>query len=318
MVGHYDGMPLCRIPVRRSRSGAVSISRHELWRWRSKGRRRANVILSAIELGDRNGPPVLALHGADATREAWTRIATEGLPGRRWICPDARCHGDSPDGPMSFEQMAQDALETITQLGVERFDLIGHSMGAIIVPQLCALAPSRVRSAIMLDPPLKETPEELVKWFESMTADPAVSEEVVEEFPTVAESLSARLKVTAAVDTLPVEAMTHALAEESARLEQLENGRFTVRARANFEELFQTKSTLTFGEFQGDVLLAICTKGYLRGRFHAVSTEGLNVLELQLGDRLKTEKINSGHELLLEAFDETVSVIARFFDRQDG
>ncbi|MFC0534210.1 alpha/beta fold hydrolase [Phytohabitans kaempferiae] len=53
----------------------------------------SDAILSTTEYGNPTGTPVVALHGGRCTREYWLRTATEGIPRRRWICPDLRGHG---------------------------------------------------------------------------------------------------------------------------------------------------------------------------------------------------------------------------------
>lgn len=53
-------------------------------------------------------------------------------------------------GPYDVERVAEDALELATQLGRERFVLVGHDWGAISAYAACSLAPSRVAAAVTL------------------------------------------------------------------------------------------------------------------------------------------------------------------------
>lgn len=94
-----------------------------------------------------SGPPVVMQHGFGGDAESnWVATGfVEALvrAGRRVIALDARGHGqtDKPDDPALHGEdvMARDVTGLVDQLGVERYDLVGYSMGAII----CAVVGSR-------------------------------------------------------------------------------------------------------------------------------------------------------------------------------
>lgn len=65
---------------------------------------------------------------------------------------DVRNHGHSPHAAeMPFQAMAQDIIDTLDQIGVREFGVIGHSMGGKIAMQLTAVAPKRVQDLVVLD-----------------------------------------------------------------------------------------------------------------------------------------------------------------------
>ncbi|MBO0734609.1 MAG: alpha/beta fold hydrolase [Methylocapsa sp.] len=78
-----------------------------------------------------SGRPVLALHGYGASLFTWRHLPA-ALSERRVICVDLAGHGGSPpraDGRYSLAGHAAQIANFIGELGLEEFDLIGHSMG---------------------------------------------------------------------------------------------------------------------------------------------------------------------------------------------
>src|SRR4029434_10485649 len=80
------------------------------------------------------GPPVLAIQGVGVTGGGW-RPQVEGLAHQfRFITFDNRGIGKSSPGrdPLRIEQMAADALAIADAERIDRFHLLGHSMGGLI------------------------------------------------------------------------------------------------------------------------------------------------------------------------------------------
>ena len=79
------------------------------------------------------GAPVLLLHGGGQTRHAW-RATAEAIArtGHVAYAIDQRGHGDtawSPAGDYSLEAHRADVEAVVEQLGLDRFLLVGMSMG---------------------------------------------------------------------------------------------------------------------------------------------------------------------------------------------
>src|SRR4051794_39987487 len=92
--------------------------------------------LRTHERGDPNNPPVLCVHGVSANARSFDYLAA-GLAraGRRVVALDLRGRGWSDlTGPGSYgwASHARDVVDAAGALGLERFDLVGHSMGAYV------------------------------------------------------------------------------------------------------------------------------------------------------------------------------------------
>ena len=108
--------------------------------------------------GPADAPPLLMLHGFPQTHAIWHRVV-RALQGRfRFVLPDLRGYGDSakpagaPDhANYSKRAMAQDLAELMTQLGHERFGLVGHDRGGRVAHRLALDFAARVTRLCLLD-----------------------------------------------------------------------------------------------------------------------------------------------------------------------
>ena len=109
------------------------------------------------ELGSANaGPPIILQHGFSATTfSEWVECGIAkslGGLGRRVIGIDALGHGgsDHPHESSHYGEarFARDISDLATALGIERFDLVGYSMGAIVALLVGVLEP-RLRRLIV-------------------------------------------------------------------------------------------------------------------------------------------------------------------------
>lgn len=115
------------------------------------------LTLAWYELGGGDGlPPIIMQHGfSSATEHEWVdcKIVDDvAVLGRRIIGIDARGHGNSekPHDPARYggELMAHDLMALVTLLGIERYDLVGYSMGGTIVTLVASFDPRVRRVAI--------------------------------------------------------------------------------------------------------------------------------------------------------------------------
>ncbi|MEO2196993.1 MAG: alpha/beta hydrolase [bacterium] len=110
------------------------------------------VQIHYAELG--SGTPVILIHGYTANAEGkWFKpgIAQALAERHRVIAIDARGHGQSekPHDSMKYgPQMADDVVELMDHLGIQRAHVHGYSMGGSILTQVLARHPERVMTAI--------------------------------------------------------------------------------------------------------------------------------------------------------------------------
>ncbi len=101
--------------------------------------------------------PIILLHGFSASAQSnWLEsgwIAALGAANRRVIALDARGHGES-DKPYDSAYypaniMMQDSVELLQQLGFQRADFIGYSMGARMAAFVAITYPRLVRRLLL-------------------------------------------------------------------------------------------------------------------------------------------------------------------------
>ncbi len=98
------------------------------------------------------GPPVLFIQGTGTHGDGW-RPQVDELSGRfRCLTFDNRGMGNSQPhrGPLTVEQMAEDARALLDSQGWASAHVVGHSLGGLIALQLALDAPRRIRSLSLL------------------------------------------------------------------------------------------------------------------------------------------------------------------------
>jgi len=97
------------------------------------------------------GPPLVLVHGYLGGSGMWAAQMDRFSSFRDVICPDLAGFGDSADqtAPDSIGGHARDVLALLDQLEVDRFDLLGHSMGGMVVQEMTRIAPDRVGKLVL-------------------------------------------------------------------------------------------------------------------------------------------------------------------------
>lgn len=105
--------------------------------------------------GDASRVLALGVPGLSANSFTFDALGAQLASGGRSLAAlDLRGRGRSPAGRAGshgWKNHARDVLAAADALGAERFDFIGHSMGAFIGLTLMALAPMRVRRLVLID-----------------------------------------------------------------------------------------------------------------------------------------------------------------------
>ncbi|GAA3860383.1 alpha/beta fold hydrolase [Streptomyces sp. NPDC003328] len=104
--------------------------------------------------GPPDAPPLVLLHALGEGAADWDRVAPVLARSRRVYALDLRGHGlsDRP-GDYALELMQSDVLRFLDSLGLDRVDLIGHSLGGVIAYLFAADRPQRVAGLVLEDVP---------------------------------------------------------------------------------------------------------------------------------------------------------------------
>jgi esterase len=112
-----------------------------------------NPLLNYKTFGDpENKSAIILLHGLLGSMENWRSQAQKLSDHYFVITPDLRNHGQSPHlSGMRYKDMAGDILALAEHLGLEQFDLLGHSMGGKVAMYLALHHPETVNKLIIVD-----------------------------------------------------------------------------------------------------------------------------------------------------------------------
>jgi pimeloyl-ACP methyl ester carboxylesterase len=111
--------------------------------------------MDAPPVGPSNGRTVVLLHGRNFPSSYWEptiKALTEA--GYRVVAPDQIGFGKSskPTFAYSFDAMARATIALLDSLRVDRFDLVGHSMGGMLAVRLARTYGSRIDHLVLYSP----------------------------------------------------------------------------------------------------------------------------------------------------------------------
>lgn len=99
------------------------------------------------------GKPLVLLHGALTTIDtSFIKILPSLTEKRQVIAVEQQAHGHTADidRPLTYEQMAEDTIELLRQLKIEKADFFGYSMGAGIALQIAIKHPDLVHKLVVV------------------------------------------------------------------------------------------------------------------------------------------------------------------------
>jgi pimeloyl-ACP methyl ester carboxylesterase len=111
------------------------------------------VHLRRVTVPEAEAPPIFLLHASPSSSRSMQGLALAlAETGRSVIAPDTLGNGDSAppaiDSP-DIGYFADSVLRLADTLGIERFDVYGAHTGARTACELAAIAPDRVRAAVL-------------------------------------------------------------------------------------------------------------------------------------------------------------------------
>src|SRR3954467_12071340 len=101
-----------------------------------------------------NGLTIVCVHGYTSSAEAFNALARRLQDRAHFVAMDVRGHGESawsPEGAYQYADQAGDLAALVDALGIERFVLIGTSMGGIVAMAYAAQYPERLRGLVIND-----------------------------------------------------------------------------------------------------------------------------------------------------------------------
>jgi pimeloyl-ACP methyl ester carboxylesterase len=103
------------------------------------------------------GKPLILMHGGFGVIGMFARLLPALAETHQVIAVELEGHGRTAllDRPLTFEQMADDLAAFIQQLGRERADLIGYSLGGGVALQTAIRHPDVVHKMVVISAPCK-------------------------------------------------------------------------------------------------------------------------------------------------------------------
>ena len=169
--------------------------------------------LPYVEQGDADGVPIVMLHGVTDSWRSFEPVLPHLPDSIRAIVVTQRGHGDAPkpDGGYTIPQLAEDVVELMDDLGIERAIVVGHSMGGWVAQRMAIDHPERMLGVVLaasFGRAVRDVPELAAFCEEMATAQDPIPEELAREFQesTVATPLQPEMLDTFVAESLKLPA----------------------------------------------------------------------------------------------------------------
>lgn len=99
-----------------------------------------------------SGQPLVIIHGLFGSSDNWRAMAKQLSAYAKVITVDLRNHGLSPHSEQqNYPLMVEDLVELFDDLGLEKANIIGHSVGGKVAMAFAASYPERLAKLIVVD-----------------------------------------------------------------------------------------------------------------------------------------------------------------------
>lgn len=107
--------------------------------------------------GPEDGIPVLFLHGNTSSATWWEETMVALPAGFRGIAPDQRGYGDADpeakiDATKGMQDLSYDAFTLMDALDIQKFHVVGNSLGGMVVWHMLTFQPWRILTATQVSP----------------------------------------------------------------------------------------------------------------------------------------------------------------------
>ena len=110
------------------------------------------VSLAYIDMGERSAPAVVLIHGYTDSARDWVPMLPYLSKRYRLILVDIRGHGQSSKPECCYTRLdfAYDIKLLLDALGVQKADIVGHSLGSIIAQTFAEYWPERTAHVVLI------------------------------------------------------------------------------------------------------------------------------------------------------------------------
>ena len=226
------------------------------------------LALAAQVWGDDAAPPMLALHGWLDNAGSFALLAPLLAQRFHVIALDLPGHGHSdhlaPGAQYHYLDYVRVVLETTDALQLDRYTLLGHSMGAGIAALVAAAAPQRIERLRLIEGlgPLGDDGSQTLKRFREAFASRADSTKPLRVFRDIEQAVNARVIVSGLAADLARPIVMRALIETDGGWQWRSDPRLTHKSAVRQAES-QIHTILRGIEAPAALLLAKPTTAYL-------------------------------------------------------
>ena len=110
------------------------------------------IVLAYIDMGNQSGPAVVLIHGYTDNARDWVPMLPYLSKRFRLILVDIRGHGQSSKPECCYTRLdfAYDIKLLLDALGVQKADIVGHSLGSIIAQTFAEFWPMRTEHVVLI------------------------------------------------------------------------------------------------------------------------------------------------------------------------
>ena len=227
-----------------------------------------HLSLTALIWGDAAAPPLLALHGWLDNAGSYAFLAPKLAARFRVIALELPGHGHSSHLPAGISYHYVDYVSAVLSaadaLGLERYVLLGHSLGAGIASLAAAATPQRIDRLWLIEGlgPLGDDGAHTLQRFRDAYAAPAPSSKSLRLFASVEQAISARTLASGLRAELARPIVERGLAEVEGGYRWRSDPRLTRPSAVRLAEA-QIRALLAGIETPTSLLLATPTTPYL-------------------------------------------------------
>jgi pimeloyl-ACP methyl ester carboxylesterase len=208
--------------------------------------------------GGDGGLPVVFLHSFGGDSSHWASQLDHLRHHRRALAIDLRGHGKSArpkDGDYSVGAYVRDLEVVVEALKLQRFVLVGHSLGAAVANAYAGKHPRRVAGVVLVGAGGKVAPEQATKVMASLDTD---YEQTMERY----------------MEGLVADAQPHVRTELLGQLAKMPKDDSLAMIRA----LFEDDPLPAYERYKGPRLLIYAERPDAQGGLHAVKREARQVV----------------------------------------